>query len=126
MREETILDTKPYQQRLLAEEQRLSKILEQVVGSAHGPAGESVKDWSDEGVTDESEGELFAEAGTESKTLKEVRDALNRIESGTFGKCLVDGKQIPEKRLGAIPWAPYCLKHEKELEIATGVQTPTI
>jgi DnaK suppressor protein len=123
---EPILDIEQYQRRLLAEEQRLSVILEQTVESTRRPAGESVKDWSDEGVTDESEGELLAEANTESKTLKEVRDALKRIENGTFGKCLADGRQIPEKRLNAIPWTPYCLKHEKELEIVKDVRTPTL
>ena len=51
---------------------------------------------------------------------------LEKIKNGTFGKCLADGKQIPEKRLNAIPWTPYCLKHEKELEIVKGVQTPTL
>lgn len=120
------MDIQQYQQRLLAEEQRLSGILGQTVDSARGPADGPVKDWADEGVIDESEGELFAKADTESKTLKQVRDALKRIENGTFGKCLADGKQIPEKRLDAIPWAQYCLKHEKELEIVQGVQTPTL
>jgi DnaK suppressor protein len=110
----------------LAEEERLSEILEQTVNSARGPADGPVKDWSDEGVNDESGGELFAEAGTESKSLKQIRDALKRIQNGTFGKCLADGKQIPEKRLNAIPWTPYCLKHEKELEIVKGARTPTL
>jgi DnaK suppressor protein len=126
MMEEPILDIQPYQRQLLAEEQRLSGILKQTVDSAREPAVEPVKDWSDEGVTDESGGELFAEADKESKTLKQVRDALERIEKGTFGKCLADGKPIPEKRLNAIPWTPYCLKHEQELEIVKDVQTPTL
>jgi DnaK suppressor protein len=126
MRGEPTLDTQPYQRILLAEEERLSGIVEQTVNSARGSADGPVKDWSDEGVTDESGGELFAEADTESKTLKQVRDALKRIENGTFGQCLADGKQISEKRLNAIPWAPYCLNHEKELEILKGVQTPTL
>ncbi len=120
------MDIEQYQRRLLAEEQRLSAILEQTVDSTHGPAGEPVKDWSDEGVSDESEGELFAEADKGSKTLNQIRDALKRIENGTFGKCLADGKQIPEKRLNAIPWTPYCLKHEKKLELMKDVRTPTL
>jgi DnaK suppressor protein len=42
--------------------------------------------------------------------------ALQRIKDGTYGKCLVDGKPIPEKRLQAIPWAAYCIQHEEQLE----------
>lgn len=120
------MDIQQYQRRLMAEEERLSGILEQTLNSARGPADGPVKDWPDEGVNDESGGELFAEADTESKNLKQVRDALKRNENGTFGKCLADGKQISEKRLDAIPWAPYCLNHEKELEILKGVRTPTL
>lgn len=120
------MDTGQYQRLLLAEEQRLSGILEQKAESARGRADEPVKDWSDEGASDESEGELLTEADAESKTLEQVRDALKRIENGTFGKCLADGRQIPEKRLKVIPWTPYCLKHEKELEIVKDVRTPTL
>ena len=120
------MDIEQYQRRLLQKNSGCQAILEQTVDSTHGPAGEPVKDWSDEEVSDESEGELFAEADKESKTLNQIRDALKRIENGTFGKCLADGKQIPEKRLNAIPWTPYCVKHEKELEIMKDVRTPTL
>lgn len=48
--------------------------------------------------------------------LTEVENALKRIEEGKYGRCIVDGEPIPEKRLEAIPWASRCIKHEQELE----------
>jgi len=48
--------------------------------------------------------------------LSEIESALKRIEDGTYGKCVVDGEPIPEKRLESIPWAARCVKHESELE----------
>ncbi len=39
---------------------------------------------------------------------------------------VVDGGPIEEKRLEAIPWAAYCLKHEKLLETSQSVATPTL
>lgn len=48
--------------------------------------------------------------------LSEVQAALKRIEDGTYGKCIVCGDPIPEKRLEAIPWAARCLKDEQQLE----------
>jgi DnaK suppressor protein len=48
--------------------------------------------------------------------LSEIESALKRIEDGTYGKCIVDGEPIPEKRLESIPWAARCVKHESELE----------
>lgn len=52
----------------------------------------------------------------ERALLSEVASALQRIEDGSYGNCVVDGKKIPEKRLEAIPWAARCIMHEAELE----------
>jgi DnaK suppressor protein len=52
----------------------------------------------------------------EQALLTEVEQALKRIELGTYGKCVVDGEPIPEKRLEAMPWAARCVKHEAQLE----------
>jgi DnaK suppressor protein len=48
--------------------------------------------------------------------LSEVQAALKRIDDGSYGRCVVDGEPIPEKRLQAIPWAARCVKHQAELE----------
>ena len=48
--------------------------------------------------------------------LTEVESALERIEQGTYGKCVNCGQPIPEKRLEAIPWAARDVKCEEQLE----------
>ncbi len=48
--------------------------------------------------------------------LTEVQQALERIEQGTYGKCINCGQPIPEKRLEAIPWAARDVKCEEQLE----------
>ncbi len=48
--------------------------------------------------------------------LTEVQAALKRIKDGTYGKCVVCGRPIPEKRLEAIPWAARDVEHEAALE----------
>lgn len=48
--------------------------------------------------------------------LTEVQRALERIDNGTYGTCVVCGQPIPEKRLEAIPWAARCVKDEEQLE----------
>lgn len=52
----------------------------------------------------------------EQALLTEVQAALERIEQGTYGKCLNCGQPIPEKRLEAIPWAAYDVKCQAEIE----------
>ncbi|MGC5325638.1 TraR/DksA C4-type zinc finger protein [Brevibacillus sp. SYSU BS000544] len=37
--------------------------------------------------------------------LREIDQALERMENGTYGICTVTGKPIPEERLEALPWA---------------------
>lgn len=48
--------------------------------------------------------------------LTEVQRALERIENGTYGTCVVCGEPIPEKRLLSLPWAARCVKDEEQLE----------
>jgi len=45
----------------------------------------------------------------ELKKLREVTEALKRIEEGVYGKCVSCGKDIEEKRLVAIPEAKKCI-----------------
>jgi DnaK suppressor protein len=45
----------------------------------------------------------------ESLRLREVRDALGRIDTGTYGVCLDCGQDIKLKRLAAVPWASTCI-----------------
>ncbi len=52
----------------------------------------------------------------EQALLTEVQQALERIENGTYGKCVDCGQPIPEKRLEAIPWAARDVRCEQELE----------
>jgi RNA polymerase-binding transcription factor DksA len=47
---------------------------------------------------------------SERKLLKEIDDALDRIENGTYGICEGAGGTIAKARLKAIPWARYCVK----------------
>lgn len=40
--------------------------------------------------------------------LREVHQALDRIESETFGLCISDQRAIPRSLLEEVPWAKYC------------------
>ena len=45
----------------------------------------------------------------ESKTLREVRAALTRIEYGSYGICLNCDEEIGTKRLRGAPWTSLCI-----------------
>jgi len=43
------------------------------------------------------------------KYLQHLEEALRRIEEGTYGVCLVCGKQIPTERLCEVPHTRHCV-----------------
>jgi DnaK suppressor protein len=43
------------------------------------------------------------------KLLREVSDALRRIDHDNYGICLECEEAISPKRLDAVPWARYCV-----------------
>ena len=52
----------------------------------------------------------------EAKLLRKIRDALERLEDGTFGICEECGEEIPLKRLMARPVTTLCIECKKEQE----------
>jgi DnaK suppressor protein len=59
-----------------------------------------------------------------SERLREVQDALRRMQSGTFGTCADCEENINPRRLAAIPWATSCIAcqeaADRQLEAARG------
>ncbi len=53
---------------------------------------------------------------SERVLLREIHDALGRIEKGTYGICLGTGEPIGKSRLLARPWAKYCIAYARAME----------
>ena len=73
---------------------------------------------SDEGDLSQQSHEewIFLNRNTlEMKLLREVEEALRRIEQGTYGVCHECEEPISSKRLDAVPWAKYCVKCQEEI-----------
>ena len=47
--------------------------------------------------------------------LREIEDAVERIETGEYGTCLECEEPISMKRLEAVTWATYCVTCQEEL-----------
>src|SRR5882672_11241626 len=120
------MNVQEYKQRLLELETRLSTRTVREREQAREQVIDTAADTGDTSVVDEGESEDFTEAELDATVLQQVRDALKRIDDGTFGRCVVDGEPIEPKRLEAVPWTPYCLKHQKLVEAASRPRTPTL
>ena len=55
-------------------------------------------------------------AAADRRLIKEIDDALERIEEGTYGICELTGKPIKADRLEELPWARYSIEAARELE----------
>jgi RNA polymerase-binding protein DksA len=55
-------------------------------------------------------------AERQQKYLEQIDEALQRIEDGTYGICLVTGEPIPIERLEEVPIAKYSVKGKEILE----------
>ena len=53
---------------------------------------------------------------SERQTLREIQEALVRIDTGTYGICQGTGKAIPRVRLEAVPWAKYTIEYKRLLD----------
>jgi DnaK suppressor protein len=67
---------------------------------------------SDEGDLSQQHHEewIFLNRNTiDMKLLREISDALHRIDAGMYGICMECEEPISSKRLDAVPWARYCV-----------------
>lgn len=105
-------------QRLLAEKERLKKLLSRVASQDKGNGDFHAK-YPDLGNSEEDNAAEVAEYETniaeehdlEAK-LNRVTAALVKIENGSYGICAVGGEEIPAARLEAVPEAENCVQHD--------------
>ena len=56
----------------------------------------------------------------EEEELREIDQALERLENGLFGSCETCTKPIPKSRLKVIPYARLCIECKQEEESGGG------
>jgi len=78
-----------------------------------------VEDLTDCSISSESKESLLQETTSDWHTLTQVRDALQRIENGTYGQCEDCGRQIGDARLNSLQWARYCIDDQERRDRET-------
>ena len=103
-----MLNVATFRRRLQEKEQELLSLMAKHESAARDSSVPEAGDRMDRVVSLEGAEEEFQFAGSEWQVLEQVREALQRIDIGTYGICIDCGKQIDPARLEAIPWTPYC------------------
>ena len=96
------------QDKLFAEQKRLLSLLSNTQSHIHRKEPVSA-DFAEQAVEVENDEVVAALDQGAQIELSQINKALQRIEEGSFGTCVVCGKTINTKRLRAIPYTPFCI-----------------
>lgn len=78
------------------------------------------QDLEDLGQINYTEDLLESLSQRDMEVLREIEEALKRIENGTYGICEWTGEEIPYERLKAIPWTRFTAAGAQGYEEAMG------
>ena len=99
----------PYFRKLLTE--RLDALLDEAAKSFNDipPSEGSVGDFSDQAAVESNRGFVLRMKDRDRKLIVKIREALDRVEMGTYGMCEECGEEISEQRLKARPVTTLCI-----------------
>ncbi len=109
------------EERRAAVAEAIDRLHKENPGSLEDETGELVSGSADQHLADTATETLEREIANtleqhDERLLGAIDGALERIEDGTYGKCVNCGAQIPEERLEAMPWATLCIDCKRKEE----------
>ena len=118
------IDTERFRQTLVEERDRVRTAIEYLHKENPGSLEDETEEiigGSDNHPADSASGTLDREIDytleeNSEQVLQQIEAALERIDDGSFGTCTRCGKEIPEERLEARPWATLCIDCQREVE----------
>ncbi len=101
---------------LKLKEDTLKEINKTLKSTAEVPTGEPSGDIYDQASSERDRELGFLLNDREREKLRNIDEALLRIEDGDYGICEECGCDIPIGRLRAMPFAHYCVKCKEDIE----------
>ncbi len=96
------------QERMLSEQQRLTRLLAKTRLHIHRTEPVSA-DFAEQSVEVENDAVVTSLDQGAQIELSQINKALQRIKDGVYGQCVVCGQDIHQERLSAIPHTPFCI-----------------
>ncbi len=116
----TTVDIEHFKQLLLKKRQEIignvSEIEREALKASDGDISNMPIHMADTGTDNYEQEFALVLMENERKLLREIEDALERVEQGTYGTCEAAGAPIFKARLEAKPWARYCVEYARKLE----------
>ena len=105
-----------FEDKLRNQQSLLERNMVSAVREGRESSTDDLQDAADHAVQSYQKELLFLQGTQGHSQLSQVRSALDRLQEGTFGECLVCGNAIGEKRLEAVPWTPHCIACQEKIE----------
>ncbi len=105
-----------YKKRLIEKRSELLERVRRVRSSEADQGEEKAADMGDRALSSTSRTLLNQLSASERGILKRIDKALERMEDGTYGRCLNCSQKIQKGRLDAVPWARFCIECQEKLD----------
>ena len=113
-------EMKKFEKLLMAEQAHLSQgirtIEENAIETTEIEGGGDLSSFAEAGTDTNERDTALRVASNETEWLREVSDALRRIQAGSYGKCEGCDNDIPVKRLEVQASARLCIECQSQLE----------
>ena len=101
---------------LLQERRRIVALYDRDLQVGSELRDEASNDFADQAAVETVRTLAFTFSEAERERLREIEQALERMDNGTYGLSEVSGKPIPLERLRAVPWARARAEEQESLE----------
>jgi DnaK suppressor protein len=108
--------TQIYREKLLEQKARVERSVLSTIEQGRKFDTDDLLDPADQAVLSYQRELMFSRGTNERTHLSLIRLALQRINDGSYGECLMCGDSIGPKRLEAVPWTPYCIRCQEKIE----------
>lgn len=107
---------KAYREKLETQRQEILDMYEHDLRVGQKKSDEGAEDLVDRANSAYIREFMLSISGSEREILKEIEDALERLDADEFGDCAACEEKIPVRRLQAVPWARYCIDCQELVE----------
>jgi len=101
---------------LLQERRRIVALYDRDLQVGSELRDEASNDFADQAAVETARTLALTFSEAERERLREIEQALERMDNGTYGLSEVSGKPIPLERLRAVPWARARAEEQESLE----------
>ena len=97
--------------------QEMLSLYEHDVHAGQESTDDNADDFADRANNSYNRELMFSLSTSERKLLIHIEDAYQRLEEGSYGRCIHCNEAIGLARLKAVPWARYCISCQERKEM---------